>query len=457
MTEKNTDETANDITVDVTSKSEVLEQSAEGLKSNTGLQFHPRYFDLLAETHARTATGIGSPCLITHLVFMSTENDSSADRQLIEKMLESPFIAPIEIEANSARMQTSRGELRWARHTEFSTFTLHEESASASTSGKGMGDFFQSDWGVTPPGQLLLALQVHVEDSSETIWWRDWENRPSKEPSGALSRVNGGAAIIRYNFMPQKDGFLHLYVKDSSGNERVRGRVAQRLIDIETYRTLALLAMPEVKRIGPIMAGFDRDIAAIARDLSADKKSDDEALLARITAIAADVEELSVSAQFRLNASTAYAEIVSNRLDDLREEKVEGYQRFSSFIRRRLLPAVRTYESILDRQSQISARISRISDLLRASVDVELERQNQNLLASMDQRVNQQLKLQRTVEGLSVIAISYYLIGILLYFFKPLKEMTDLPGLGIVTIAIVPLVLAGVWIVIKKIRRDTDV
>ncbi|MEO0635859.1 MAG: DUF3422 domain-containing protein, partial [Pseudomonadota bacterium] len=252
-------------------------------------------------------------------------------------------------------------------------------------------------------------------------------------------------------------GFNHIYIKDLSGNDRVRGRVTQRILDIETYRMLSLLALPAIKKIGPHIAEFDDEIASIARDLSSDQDTDDEALLGRITGIAADVEEMSVSSQFRLNASRAYADIVESRMNDLREEKVDGYQRFTSFIRRRLQPAVRTMESILERQRQVSARVARISDLLRARVDVALEKQNTSLLASMDERVTQQLKLQKTVEGLSVIAISYYLIGIVVvYFLKPINEITGIPQLQFLTIAAVPLIVLFVWTMIIRVKNKAD-
>ncbi|MEN0086931.1 MAG: DUF3422 domain-containing protein [Pseudomonadota bacterium] len=435
----------------------VAERRPDHIDTPSGIELHPNFYDLLNETHARTATGVGAPCLVSHLVFLSDEDSHQGDREAVRRFAQMPGHKIIELEGNHAQIETPRGLLKWARHTEFSSYSLFEEAPEEGAEERTVADTISMGWPIDGAGKLLLALRVHVDGGDEMRWWRDWEKRPTNEPSGCLSRINGGRAIVRTNFMPGADGFSHIYIKDLSGNDRVRGRVIQRIVDIETYRILSLLALLAIKDIGPRLATFDQDIAAIARDLSSDGPSDDEDLLGRITGIAADVEELALSSQFRLNASRAYADIVESRMADLREEKVDGYQRFTSFIKRRLQPAVRTMESILERQRQVSARVARISDLLRARVDVALEKQNTSLLASMDERVTQQLKLQKTVEGLSVIAISYYLIGIVVvYFLKPISDLMDVPQMKLLTIAAVPLILLLVWTIIKKVKNEAD-
>ncbi|MEM1364688.1 MAG: DUF3422 domain-containing protein [Pseudomonadota bacterium] len=435
----------------------VAERHGDHIGMQSGIELHPNFYDLLNETHARTATGVGAPCLVSHLVFLSDEDSHQQDRDAVRRFADLPDHKIIELEGNHAQIQTPQGLLKWARHTEFSSYTLFQEDPDEDADKLTLAETISMGWPIDGAGKLLLALRVHVDGGDEMLWWRDWEKRPTNEPSGCLSRINGGRAIVRTNFVPGADGFSHIHIKDLSGNDRVRGRVTQRILDIETYRILSLLALTAIKTIGPRIASFDNGIAAIARDLSSNRDTDDEQLLGRITSIAADIEELAVSSQFRLTASRAYAGIVESRMADLREEKVDGYQRFTSFIKRRLQPAVRTIDSILERQRQVSARVARISDLLRARVDVALEKQNQSLLASMDERVTQQLKLQKTVEGLSVIAISYYLIGIVVvYFLKPISEMVDIPQMKLLTIVAVPLILVFVWTVITRVRNNSD-
>jgi uncharacterized membrane-anchored protein len=69
----------------------------------------------------------------------------------------------------------------------------------------------------------------------------------------------------------------------------------------------------------------------------------------------------------------------------------------------------------------MSERVAQTSSLLSTRVDITRERQNQALLASMDRRAKLQLRLQQTVEGLSVAAIVYYVVGLIAYVAKGLK------------------------------------
>ena len=144
---------------------------------------------------------------------------------------------------------------------------------------------------------------------------------------------------------------------------------------------------------------------------------------------------------------------MARRITELREDRIEGMQTIAEFMSRRLAPAVSTCEAVAKRQESLSARVARASNLLRTRVDLALEEQNRDLLKSMDRRASLQLRLQETVEGLSVVAISYYLVGIVSYMAKALKGV----GLPIdpdlaVGLAI-PVVLFLVWSGVKRIRK----
>ncbi|MEO0920001.1 MAG: DUF3422 family protein, partial [Pseudomonadota bacterium] len=96
---------------------------------------------------------------------------------------------------------------------------------------------------------------------------------------------------------------------------------------------------------------------------------------------------------------------------------------------------------------------ARAANLLRTRIDVEVEKQNRNLLRSMDKRAKLQLRLQQTVEGLSVAAVSYYVVGLVAYILGGL----DTTSLGIsyqaIVAASVPVVVIGIWMVVRRIRR----
>ena len=106
-----------------------------------------------------------------------------------------------------------------------------------------------------------------------------------------------------------------------------------------------------------------------------------------------------------------------------------------------------------DRLEDLSRRINQASDLLRTAVELSIQDQNRELLTAMNRRGEIQLRLQQAVEGLSVVAVTYYVIGLLGYILEGLP----LEGLGIdkksaLAIAI-PIVLVLAWLLIHGVSR----
>ena len=120
---------------------------------------------------------------------------------------------------------------------------------------------------------------------------------------------------------------------------------------------------------------------------------------------------------------------------------------------RRLAPAMRTCVAVADRQKGVIEHIARTTQLLNTRVEVAAEVTNANLLASMDRRARQQFRLQQTVEGLSVVAISYYLIGIAAYVFKGAKAVWHDLNPELATAVAAPAAVAVVWLALRRMRR----
>jgi uncharacterized membrane-anchored protein len=134
---------------------------------------------------------------------------------------------------------------------------------------------------------------------------------------------------------------------------------------------------------------------------------------------------------------------------------VPGHQTLIDFTERRLTPAVRTCESFSQRIEDLSQRVSWASSAMRTRIETTLERQNTSLLESMNHRAHMQLRLQQTVEGLSVLAISYYFIGILGYIVKPLSHVIAIDATVLQGVA-APFVVVFVWWFIRRVRRSYD-
>jgi uncharacterized membrane-anchored protein len=226
------------------------------------------------------------------------------------------------------------------------------------------------------------------------------------------------------------------------------------VIETETYRTLALLGLPEAHRLAPSINRIETRLSDLTQEIcTAHQLQDNQRLLGELTELAAELEAGAGASHFRFGASRAYSEIIQLRLAAIGERKVDVFPTWTSFLARRLSPAMRTCITTEERQTALSARLSRAANLLRTRVDVELEKQNRDLLKSMNDRTRLQLRLQTTVEGLSVAAVSYYVVGLFHYLMEGLHEKGLPIDVTVATALFVPVALLGIWFLVRRIRK----
>ena len=235
------------------------------------------------------------------------------------------------------------------------------------------------------------------------------------------------------------------------------GALVQRLLEIETYRTLAMLGLPLAQTLSPEIRRIEDGLTGITQRMKTEPREDADAVLAEITRLAADLEANAAVSLYRFGASRAYYGLVKERIATLAETAVPGFESLGSFLERRLAPAMRTCPSVEERQANLSRKLTRANALVRSWIDVELERQNGALLTAMNRRAEMQLRLQQTVEGLSVAAISYYVVGLFGYLVKAFAHEGDTIEPALLTGAFVPVAVLGVWYVVRQIRRKHDV
>jgi len=180
-----------------------------------------------------------------------------------------------------------------------------------------------------------------------------------------------------------------------------------------------------------------------------------EGTLRQLLSISGELEKIVAQTSFRFGATGAYEALVNQRIAALREVRFKGRQTFAEFMMRRFDPAMRTVKAAERRLASMTDRAIRAGELLRTRVDVERSAQNQLLLESMDRRADLQLRLQRTVEGLSVVAISYYALSLVLYVIAPVGYLLDIskPVQGAI---MAPFVVGGVWYVLQRIRQSME-
>ncbi|MDO8533614.1 MAG: DUF3422 domain-containing protein [Xanthobacteraceae bacterium] len=418
---------------------------------------HAQRLVLNDEVHARPYAQVEAPERISFLALLAADGGAGATAALVrlfERMGRPP---PLDAPHVAADFGTFR--LKWERHTEFTSYTFFQRGGFDAPFAASAFDAVPADWLATLPGETVVAAQVAVAKAPEQLP-AVWEIAHSFADNPIVgSAVASGAASVFTDFRVHADRMSRFLVLDRGLGRYQAGRVVQRLLEIETYRMMALLALPVARRAGGEITVAERDLLALTERMAGTGAEDEPQLLNELTRLAAAVESSGSASKYRFGAARAYYELTRNRIRELHEESLPGLQTIGEFMERRLAPAMNTCESVARRQDELSGRIARSSDLLRTRVDIEREQQNLQVLAQMNRRAKLQLRLQETVEGLSVAAITYYAVGLVSYVVKAAKSLGlhvdhDLAvGVSIPVVAV--LVALGVRHIRKTVMRAT--
>ena len=420
----------------------------------SGVNEHPLRERLTNEIHARPSIALQAPLKVSHLALLSGEGAGDQERQHVAELCQRFGMAEPSPGSNYWDVDLGPFRLNWERHTEFSTYTFFRHGAFKDPFRASVIDHVPHDWLQQLTGEILVAIHLAMDEDSAS-------ERSSKEliaffasDNIAASVMAGGAATAWSDFRLHGDGFTRFYVRDKALSQRQTGRLVQRLLEIETYRMMALLALPVARETGAKVSLRESAMTELTEQLArSDELQNDQSLLSQLSQLAADVERLAAASSYRFSAARAYYALVQRRIAELREQRLAGHAPIQDFMERRLAPAMRTCESVSERLSKLSDRISRAANLLRTRVDVALEQQNRDLLDSMNRRAQLQLRLQETVEGLSVVVLSYYLVSLIAYALKALKAGGLSINPDLLTGVAVPLVFGLIWLGLSKVRR----
>ncbi len=400
---------------------------------------------------------LAPPLELSHLVLLSERGWVDQERQLIGELCARYGIASPNMHENDFSADCGEFRLRWERHTEYSTYTIYRVQPFEIPFAHPPIAYVPQEWLSRLPGELLVATHITLEDRSRPM--RSLHELSALFSSGAVigSKVAGGAATVWSDHQIHRDNFGRILIHDDNLRSRQVGRLVQRLLEIETYRMLAMLPVPITRKIIPQLARADQRLAELTTNhVAMTSIEDEQRLLDELTRLAAETERLSAQTSHRFNASRAYYDIVKLRIAELREERIEGLQMLQEFMIQRLSSAMGTCELVHTKLETLSMRLGRASALLRTRVDLSMEAQIRDLLESMDSRARVQLRMQETVEGLSVVVLSYYLLGIVGYGLKALKAADYDIDVELLTGIAIPFILLGVFFVVRGMRRLID-
>jgi len=417
---------------------------------------HPLRETVNNEVHARPSEPLGNSCAISYVVLVHGPDTPDPHEQL-SALLELLDLPSAQNDQKFYAASAGDFQLRWELHTEFSRYSFKIENPTNEPFESPPIEKAPEQWIATLRGQVMVAINTRIE--------------PLEEPDTSLSaiskawfdgnilvgsQIGSGSAIAVTDFRIREDGFNRLLVLNHAMNEMQTGRMVQRLLEIDTYRVLTLLALPVAQGLQPQLREMESEIASISNLLAQGDQESDQGLLDRIILLDAESESKRLNSQYRFSAADAYYELVVNRIEELREIRINGVQNFDEFTTRRLSPAVKTCRSTAARQSTLSERMARATQLLSTRVDVERQKNQQELLASMNNRAKTQLRLQATVEGLSVAAITYYVVGLMSYIASGLKDLGVAINPKLATAISVPFVAVAIFIAVRKVRQKVS-
>lgn len=397
-----------------------------------------------AETHARPVPPMTAPLRIRRLAFMSA--DGGADLRALHGQMAGIAGAVAEGPAWARQLEFERGghHVTWELHNEFATFTWTSAA---------------DDWTAEPPGiglefhaPLLLVFATRID-----LMPTDAISPAALEGFNPLSlcysQIFDDTAEVATDFHLDRDGFTRFEVAARQMSPLRQGVLVRRLLEIETYRTMALVGLPLARQMGGRVSEYERRLADIMQTIGrGETLADHQHTLAALHRMSSEVGQTVEETSFRFAATQAYGEVLAERLHRLRERAIGEFTTIERFLNNRAQPALATCRAMEKRLVALTEKVQRSIELLDARISLSIQSQNQSVLDTISSTARSQFRLQQTVEGLSIIAISYYALGILGYVFEGLHDLLPYPK-GLMLALAAPVVLLVVFLGLARLKR----
>ena len=415
----------------------------------------PSQSSLYHETHARPYLCTSTPSVVAHLLYWKGGTHSKALRNIAQRLIEQHHPALAGTTAVFFEYECTSHRLRFEQHTEFDTLTLTQPLRSVNGIDQANPlSMLDPELLQACGDDLLIKTLVYVVPESMAGIHADsgaYDNphlQSIMDPKYGAYVLEKQAAVFT-DFDLDLKGFSRFIVANHSLNDSTVGRVVTRLLEMENYRIMALIPLEVARQVSRKLTGMDAHLANLLNQLT--QTSDEPVqrdLLAQLLDIAKQIEHYRNQLSSRFNASQAYYELVQFSYNKLYEENYGTLQRLQTFIERRLGPAIRTCNAVKLRLEDISQRVDRIAELLQTEINLQIQVQNTAMLSGMHQSTRMQLKMQKTVESISIVALTYYALGVLGYLIAgiiPSEYKT-----AIMTALVLP--IAGlIWYMQRKV------
>jgi len=426
------------------------------------LNQHPLRLRLHDEINARPYEPLESPERISYLAVAMDEANRTMEFGHLSELCRH-FGQDLSVgDGKCYNLRFGDLRIKVERHEEFTRYMFILRGTASDPFAEPPIKLLPTEWVERIPGKVLVASHVAVLPGTSTADGTLPKESTQWFPASTVvgSRLANNAVSAYSDFRIYADGFSRWVLIDYCRQPAQVGRTLLRLLEIDTYRMLALLALPIARELIPELRKRDSELHTLAQAVAAGDEKADESLLEELSRLAVVVENLISNHYYRFNASRAYFGLVANRLEQLREGRIDDISSLSGFLNRRLEPARNTCDSVSRWLDDLSTRVTNASQLLRTRADIRREQQNQALLAAMNRRSHLQLRLQQTVEGLSLAGITYAGISLIGILGDALYKKGLFPfDSGSLEALVMPFVATAVYIGTRHIReavRETD-
>ena len=428
------------------------------------------------ELHARPYIKLGNNLRTFHFAYLIKENDEKKSWKYLDNFLRKINFQKLPNEVSKYWVAEGKDlTVRYECHTEFISLTLIypnkiENKNKPKLFDENFLNLLPIDFLKNFPGDHFLSTWIEMAPSNFNFKPIDIEEFFYHDNFAGSNVAEDGANVFmsfksdRTDFLGS--GFRRVFIQNKNLRTRRTGRLLQRIVELETYQVLSLLGLPQVRQETLNLSNLEKQITEITKSVSKtakknlNKKSiaypDYQKDLNELSYVVAKIEEIDSSSNYRLSATAAYYKLVEQRIQDLREERLESFQTNYEFLSRRLQPAIRTTEAFSRRLESLAIRAQRADNLVRTQIEMGVQIQNKNLLESMELRARAQLRLQETVESLSIVAITYYIMGLLSTFVDPINFDKFFISKTVFLALCVPIILVLIWYIAKMVRKKIN-
>lgn len=406
---------------------------------------HPLRRQVVGEMHLRRWPPLGAAGQVIQVLRIVADADRAAEAAEVAALPAGGMLDPTDNPRHQSGRIAPGITFTWERHSEASALTLFAEpKCTPAALASALG------WAESQTGEVIRATRIHLAPNERAA--KRLVARLDYLETDLVSCEIGKGVRIWSDFRIGADGLGAVVVAANGTSPGDLSRLVQRLQELGNYRNLALLGFPVAQAHWHELDRIEAALHDLAVDVTRTEIGDD-ALLERVTALSLELMKISAGSSYRMSATTAYAQLARERLSELAVVPLAGFPSLADFNARRLLPAVRTCSAHDRRCAELSERAARFAALLRTRIETRIEGQNAQLLKSMEQSASLQLRLQQLVEGLSVVALSYYLIGLNVYLLKGAEGYGLHLPVAALTALLVPATLLGTWWVLRRMKR----